>query len=205
MRSSLGANLPSSAYWVSGYPDLVAEWHPVRNDGLRPEDVTYGSSARIWWKCAAGVDHEWVASPNSRASLGNGCPYCAGRRVSTTTNLTARFPSLAYEWHPTRNGALTADPVVTGATRLAWWMCAADPEHVWSRTPRERTRDHSGCPFCANHRVSRENSLLALAPELAAQWDRVRNDSAACDVVAGSSRRPARGEWLRRAGRATEY
>ena len=73
--------------FLSDYPSLVAEWHPIRNGVLSPHDVSYGSAARIWWKCAVGPDHEWAATPNSRTSLGNGCPFCAGRRVSSTNSL----------------------------------------------------------------------------------------------------------------------
>jgi Probable Zinc-ribbon domain len=179
-----------STYWVSGYPRLVAEWHQTRNGDLRPEDVSYGSSARVWWKCSAGPDHEWAATPNARTSLGNGCPFCAGRRASVTNTLAARFPSIAAEWHPSRNGTSpTPEQIVSGSTRLVWWKCAAGDDHVWSSTPRERTRDLSGCPFCNNARVSRENSLAVVAPELAAEWEATRNEAAACDVVAGSSLR----------------
>jgi hypothetical protein len=189
MSRSSSAKVHESTYWVSGYPHLVAEWHPTRNGDLRPEEVSYGSAARIWWKCDKGPDHEWSATPNGRTSLGNGCPFCAGRRASVTNALAACFPEIAGEWHPTRNGSLSPAKVVAGSTKAAWWQCAAGVDHVWSSSPRERTRDLSGCPYCNNVRVSRANSLAAVAPDVAAEWSAGRNEAAACDVLAGSSHR----------------
>jgi hypothetical protein len=177
------------AQWVAGYPDLVAEWHPTKNGTLSPAEVSYGSAARIWWKCAVGPDHEWTATPNRRTSLGTGCPFCAGRRVSVTNNLATCFPEVVAEWHPTRNGALSPDRIVAGSTRVVWWKCPNGDEHVWAGSLRERTRDRSGCPFCKNLRVSRTNSLGALEPEIAREWHEARNEVSAWDVPAGSSRK----------------
>lgn len=39
-------------------PDLAAEWHPTKNGGLKPEDVTAGSSKKVWWKCKV-CGHSW--------------------------------------------------------------------------------------------------------------------------------------------------
>ncbi|MBQ7064572.1 MAG: zinc-ribbon domain-containing protein, partial [Firmicutes bacterium] len=30
-------------------PALAAEWHPYKNGELKPEDVTAGSKAKVWW------------------------------------------------------------------------------------------------------------------------------------------------------------
>ena len=53
-------------------PDLVKEWS-AKNNPLKPENVTYGSSVQIIWNGACG--HEWVATPKSRIVGGTGCPY----------------------------------------------------------------------------------------------------------------------------------
>ena len=31
------------------YPDLVKEFHPIKNDDLKPENVSYGSGKLIWF------------------------------------------------------------------------------------------------------------------------------------------------------------
>lgn len=56
-------------------PNLIKEWDYVRNTTIKPEDVTRGSTKKVWWKCQKG--HSWQASINKRSS-GRGCPYCCG-------------------------------------------------------------------------------------------------------------------------------
>src|SRR5205085_10428533 len=106
-------------------PRLGAEWHESRNDGLRPDEVSVGSSRRVWWRCAAG--HEWQARVGNRARGGTGCPFCAGTRPTPGDCLAATHPVLAAQWHPTRNGALTPALVRQGSNRLAWWRCEQGP------------------------------------------------------------------------------
>ena len=52
-------------------PILAMEWHPTKNLGLLPRDVSAGSEKKVWWKCEKG--HEWQATIASRNN-GNGCP-----------------------------------------------------------------------------------------------------------------------------------
>ena len=59
------------------YPRLAEHWHPKRNEGLRPENVTPGSRKKVWWICERG--HEWNATVGSRTS-GAGCPECWKQR-----------------------------------------------------------------------------------------------------------------------------
>jgi hypothetical protein len=54
-------------------PELAKQWHPTKNGGLTPNDVTKGSNKKVWWYCENG--HEWEASIANRTK-GNGCPNC---------------------------------------------------------------------------------------------------------------------------------
>jgi hypothetical protein len=130
------------------HPEIAAEWHPERNGELTPDQVVAGSAKRHWWKCPEGPDHEWEASPANRTKLGRGCPCCAGQRASDDNSLGTRYPEVAREWHPDRNGGLTPDRVVAGSTRRAWWRCSKDPSHEWEAMIYTRTLDDSGCPAC---------------------------------------------------------
>ena len=47
------------------------EWHPTKNNGLDPTDVTKGSHYKVWWLGKCG--HEWQAVISSR-TRGVGCP-----------------------------------------------------------------------------------------------------------------------------------
>ena len=52
-------------------PVLAAQWHPIKNGDLKPENVTLKTHRKVWWLCSKG--HEWEAPVYSRSS-GNGCP-----------------------------------------------------------------------------------------------------------------------------------
>lgn len=62
------------------FPDIANEWNYEKNKDLFPENVTFGSSKKVWWKCAKG--HEWESTIAHRAG-GRGCPIC-NREVSTS-------------------------------------------------------------------------------------------------------------------------
>lgn len=189
MARALGANTRSSKYWIAGWPRLVAEWHPTKNGDLAPHEVSYGSTRYIWWKCPFGPDHEWRARAHARTILDTKCPFCACRRVSITNALSSRAAHVAAEWHPTKNGGLRPKDIVWRSTAYAWWRCRRDRTHVWRARILNRTRGGTGCPFCANTRVSHTNCLAKVAPGVAAQWHPTRNGRLRpTDVVAWSSR-----------------
>src|SRR6185436_4314487 len=77
-----------------------------KNAPLRPKDVAAHSSRRVWWRCPKGPDHEWQSTA-ANMTKGNGCPFCSGKRVSITNRLSTVAPTVAQEWHPTKNGELT--------------------------------------------------------------------------------------------------
>jgi hypothetical protein len=177
-----------SRHWLSGYPELVAQWNAERNGTLAPENVSAGSGRLIWWRCAAGPDHVWRAKPNNR-TRGTGCPFCANKRVSKTNNLAVCFPWIAAEWHPLKNGCITPGEVVAVSTRLAFWSCSARRDHEWRASIRDRTRGQTTCPFCTHKRVPIEDSLALRHPDIAYEWHPSKNgDLRPRDVSPGSSR-----------------
>jgi hypothetical protein len=65
---------PTSArYWLSGYPALVAQWHPTKNPDLFPDVLRYGSPRKVWWKCTLGTGPR-VVCPGHRPGEGRGMP-----------------------------------------------------------------------------------------------------------------------------------
>jgi len=58
---------------VSRFPQIAAEWHPTKNDGLAPDRVTSGARLNAWWLCSNG--HEWRAMVFKRTT-GSSCEKC---------------------------------------------------------------------------------------------------------------------------------
>lgn len=187
------SNATGSRYWVSGYPRLVREWDGDRNGTLSPGAVSGGSGQMIWWRCPQGPDHRWRATPNNR-TRGAGCPFCANRRVSVTNSLATRFPRVAAEWHPSKNGTLKPRHVVAASARVVWWRCSVRPEDEWRASVRDRTRAQTACPYCSGRRPSPENSLASRHPALAAEWHPRRNGVLSPSEVLPGSNRPV---WWR--------
>jgi hypothetical protein len=154
---------------------LAAEWHPTKNGALTPRDVAADGFRKVWWRCPAGFDHVWRATPHSR-SQGAKCPFCANRRVSATNSLAARRPDLAAQWHPFKNRPLRPTDLVAGSSRKVWWRCPRSPAHAWQALVLERSGPRAaGCPFCLGRRVAPDNSLERRRPDVASLWHPTKN------------------------------
>jgi G:T-mismatch repair DNA endonuclease (very short patch repair protein) len=157
---------------VTTHPDLAKEFHPTKNV-IPLESLSKGSTKKAWWLCEFG--HEWEAVVGGRVA-GNGCPICSGRSVSFGVNsLAVLRPDLAFEWHPTKNGSLTADMVKAQSNLSVWWMCSKG--HEWQAEIYSRFRV-SNCPFCSGYKpILGETDLATTHPDLAAQWHPSKNEN----------------------------
>ena len=141
----------------SRFPDIAAEWDFEKNGSLTPEMVTEQSNRKVWWKCDLG--HSYQAVISSRTSDRQGCPYCSGQRVLKGFNdLATLLPKIAYQWHPTLNGALMPEEVTCGSAKRVWWKCNVCGGEwkaiIYSRAGAQRC----GCPMCAG-KVKRSKLL----------------------------------------------
>ena len=165
-------------------PDLARQWHPTKNGDLTPDDVTTGSSKKVWWLCKKG--HEWEASIDKRSN-GRDCPFCIGKRTCMDNSLETLNPDLAKQWHPAKNEDLTPDNVTIFSNKKVWWKCGK--EHEWEAIINSRAKG-SGCPFCSGKRAYADNSLQTLNPELAKQWHPTKNGNLMpSDVTTGSHKK----------------
>ena len=126
-----------------GKTTLLAQWDIEQN----PNNVTAGSNRRVWWQCEKG--HSYRAVIAQRVQRGDGCPYCANRKVLPGFNdLATAAPLVAKQWHETLNGALTPEMVTAGSHKKAWWQCSYG--HVWKAAIYSRAGvQQCGCPVCA--------------------------------------------------------
>ncbi len=155
-------------------PEILKEWHPTKNGGLKPSSYTPRSGLVVWWKCPKGDDHEWQSTIANRAS-GNGCPVCSGRKAVKSNCLATLNPELAKEWHPTKNKDLTPHAVVLGSNKKVWWKCPKGNDHEWETTVVDRN-EGGRCPVCANRKIVNSNCLATLRPNLAKEWHPTKNE-----------------------------
>lgn len=138
-------------HYLSENEKLKKEWHPTKNGDLTPHEVTCGCTKKVWWKCHT-CGYEWYAKISNRAILDRGCPCCSNHVVVKGINdLSTTHPDIAKDWHPTKNGNLTAFDVSYGQGKKVWWMCSQG--HEYKATINHRTgADGTKCPICYSGR-----------------------------------------------------
>ena len=179
-------------------PELAKQWHPTKNGELTAVQVTASSNKKIWWLLPYDVpmeysikhlrgkhfDFEWKTTINHRTgNYGTGCPYLNGKAVWPGFNdLQTTNPELAKQWHPTKNGELTAVQVTASSSKKVWWLYPYDDpktgkhfDFEWEAIVSSRNKG-TGCPFLTGKAVwSGFNDLQTVNPELAKQWHPTKN------------------------------
>ena len=188
-------------------PWAAAQWDHEANAALgTPDTVIAQSNKPAGWHCQV-CGRRWTATPNARVNNQSGCRQCAPRGTVTKhpTFAGCQHPLLT-EWDHKRNEACANYPHNTTlrSNKQIYWLCTKCPagqEHSWSAEPMSRTgRKQSGCPVCAGQAACQCNSLQALLPDIAADWDHGRNKSLPSDYTAQSHHlawwyTPQRGSW----------
>jgi len=126
------------------YPAIASQWHLKKNKEKSPAHFKPGSHYKAWWVCKKG--HEWQATIKNR-TLGRGCPYCAGKKATLTTNLESLYPEVAAQWHPTKNSNLIPKIFLPQSNKKVWWICSKG--HEWAARIQDRTIGKNSCPYCS--------------------------------------------------------
>ncbi|RGY81431.1 zinc-ribbon domain-containing protein [Dorea sp. AM58-8] len=130
------------------HPELITEWSE-KNLPLTPDDITFGSNKKVWWKGTCG--HEWQTSVKARFN-GEKCPVCAEREVLAGYNdLATTDKNLLSDWDYEQNRIQPTEISRTSAKR-AWWKCRHG--HSWSMKINERTILGKGCRICEQEYLS---------------------------------------------------
>lgn len=123
---------------------LIGEWNWDKNFDFDPGKLSIGSNKKVWWKCNKG--HEWQAIISNRYK-GRGCPICGNRQVLVGYNdLLSVFPGVAAEWHPTLNGNLKPDDIISRSGKTVWWKCSYCG-HEFQKKVVQRVL-YPKCPIC---------------------------------------------------------
>nr|WP_285849806.1 zinc-ribbon domain-containing protein [Niallia taxi] len=185
--------------------DLLEEWDYEKNKGLNPEYVSISSNKKVYWVCKKKETHKWQTTVNSRTGKKmTGCPFCSNQKLDPdgTNSLATRFPEIAEEWHPTKNGDLMPSDVLPGTHKVVWWLCKKHPLHEWDVSVDSRTAGKN-CPFCSGKRVNSSNSLAILDPQLAEEWHSTKNGELTPNDVTISSNKKV--FWLCRQNTKHEW
>jgi len=153
-------------------PVLASEWHPTKNTVLSLETIFANSGKKAWWLCST-CEYEWQAQVASR-NRGNGCPRCAGKVITPENSFMLLHPTIAAEYDHERNNK-PLEAVTAISHYKAWWKCSVNSEHNWQAMVMNRVRQGDGCPYCSGRYATSDNNLAIARPDLAAEFDLVKN------------------------------
>jgi hypothetical protein len=153
---------------TESHPDLAAQWHYGKNCGYRPEDFSYGSGLKVWWKCPTNRRHVWQKSIGVRAIGGLGCPHCCAELWGIDLR---DYPNVLKCFDEKKNPDIS--PYKLPVSRKVWWRCNKNKSHIWKRYFQQCLID-SFCPFCRKLKNCHKNNLT-IRPDLLAEFHPTRN------------------------------
>lgn len=172
---------------VETHPDIASQWHPTKNDDLKPEQFTFGSDKKVWWlcpnKCSYGCLHEWETAIKTRCRNGCGCVYCSNPVKKKCEHMSIKYthPEIAKEWHPTKNGDLKVTDITAGCGYKVWWLCPKTcPEgclHEYQSIVAQRCAKNSGCLYCVQNtmKICIHMSIAHTHKEISKLWHPYKN------------------------------
>ena len=166
------------------YPEIFSQLKHKKHEALHPK-----SNKKLLWVCSQNPTHEYEAQIYERV-VGQGCPYCAGKKVMRRENdLATLRPHLVDEWDYERN-IDRPEHYSLHSNKKKWWRCTKNPDsHRWKVAIASRSKGN-GCPYCGNQKLlTGDNDLSTLHPEIAALWHPTKNSGLRPkDLIAGSNK-----------------
>ena len=200
--------LSGNAVWpgyndlATTHPELANEWHLSKNGEITPYNISHGSGYKAIWvkrykdpRTGKLFTFEWKQAVFHRSSRED-CPFLKGKAVFKGFNdLAAMYPELASEFHPARNGKLTADLIYAHSTKKVWWVKKYDDPRTgkqflfeWEDSVYNRSKKGAGCPYLTGKKVYKGfNDLATICQELADQVDVEANGNKAADSILANS------------------
>ena len=106
------------------------------------------------------------------------------------TNITLdTYPELVIEWHPTKNEGKHPKDFAQFSGKKVWWKCDLGPDHEWEDAVYARTKQRTGCPYCANRRISITNRFDLTQTKLMTEWNYQKNQIKPSEITGGSNKK----------------
>ena len=160
--------------------NLMKDWNWNKNTelGLNPNNLTFGSNKKAWWKC--NKNHDWFVAIHRKVSR-NSCPFCSNRRILSGYNdLATLFPHLLEEWDYNKNKGINPNSLSINSVIKVNWKCKFCGNE-WITSIRDRTKG-TNCPKCASiergqkkHAFHINHNGILDDEELLKEWDYNKN------------------------------
>lgn len=163
-------------------PDLALQFDEAKN-GIKTHMVFPKSGKKYWWTCKEG--HSWQATPGNRCRqpIPAECPACNRTTASPEYSLATAMPKVASAW--SSKNSFSTEQVLPFSHKDAWFIC--EKGHEFSARIADVTSGRKWCSICTGRQLHTSNSLAALEPLIASEWDFERNGGLSPeDVTVGS-------------------
>lgn len=95
------------------YPTVAKTWDNMANKGKNPSGISPESHDKAWWVCP--LSHSFERPIRDHVRNKGTCPYCSGRKCLQGFNdLMTLHPTIAKEWHPTKNPGMAPETTHPG-------------------------------------------------------------------------------------------
>jgi rubrerythrin len=155
----LKMKIPTFEKSCASNPELVKIWS-IENE-LKPEQVYLKSGKKIKWSCLK-CNHIYEQTPGHKF-IGRKCPYCSIPCKKLCGNINCNFcllkscasvTELIISWNEVN---LKPINVFLGHETKLSWKCHIC-RHIFHQSPNNRTNRKSGCPFCSNSILCKEEN-----------------------------------------------
>ena len=175
------------------FPDLALQWDYVRNknNGLELSTISSGSKKDAYWICPI-CKHSYKkkicnrTSPTKRAQESKKCPICLGRVIIPGYNsLKVRYPKIVEnEWD--ESNSVDPDTISPHTNKKYRWHCSYG-HPIYLASANKTSQNGGNCPYCSHQKLTKENSLAVVNPQLAEEWDFELNKLSPSEVFANSN------------------
>lgn len=160
----------------AGFNDL-ATTHPLiasrvsSSSSVKPSEVTSGSNTKLTFECDNG--HTYTSSAKN-ASLGHGCPFCSGRKLSREKSIQNTHPDIAARFSP--ESRYSPEEVSIGSHKRVMLVCKDDDSHVYEISC-YNILPWDSCPYCPRKNDSNPENEIAEYVKSIVDCDIIKRDT----------------------------
>lgn len=147
-------------------------------------DYLYAKDVAALLNIGMSKAYELIAETNKMLKAKG--KYIIPGRVPRKLFIVAKYPHIAEEWHPSKNGTLKPEMYSFSSHAKVWWLGKCG--HEWMQVIKNRTLSNAGCPICSGKEVlTGFNDLATKNPEVVSLWHPIKNGNLTPEKVASHS------------------
>ena len=145
----------------------MADWDFEKNFNLNVDAITQGSPKKVWWRCHV-CNHNWQARINSR--LHTGCAKCKGLGVLKEENILWSRQDIRVYFDAENNPDINPGRISKSSKQTINLRCEKCG-FKWNQVAYKKV----SCRECQKNEIRKSQSLGAVSPEIAKDWNYDKN------------------------------